>query len=86
MIAKPLTELQRFHEFVGEKVKGGDPELLPEDVMDEWRELNGGEKLSEEDIAAIQEALDELDRGDPGMSMEEFDQQLRAEFNLPPRQ
>ena len=81
------NELQAFHGFVAEKLKNGGANLTPEEAVDEWRELHPEPDDFEEDpgdgeddVAAIQAALDDLARGEKGMSLEEFDRELRKEF------
>jgi hypothetical protein len=92
MNAKPIDELREFHRFVGEKVNAGPDSLTLQDVLDEWHELHPEESsenetlgLSEDDFEAIQEAIDARDAGDNGRPFEEFDREMRAKFNLPPR-
>ena len=38
----------------------------------------------DEDLEAIQEALDAIEQGDRGISLEEFDREFRALHGLPP--
>ena len=80
----PLTELHAFHAFLSEKLSNGSANLLPEDVLEEWRELHPEPEDFEDDVAAIQAALDDLDNGETGISLEELDRELRREFNFPP--
>lgn len=79
----PQTELRAFHAFVSEKLNNGSADLLPEEVLEAWRELHPEPFGDEDDVAAIQAALDEVDRGE-AISFEEFDRELRKEFNLAP--
>ena len=80
----PLTELRAFHAFVTDKVNNGSADLLPEEVLEAWRELHPEPEDYEDDVAAIQAALDDEANGDEGISLEEFDRELRKEFNWPP--
>lgn len=46
-----------------------------------------GDSLSEEQretIAAVRAALADMEAGDTGITLEEFDRQFRAKHNLPP--
>ena len=79
------TELRAFHAFLAEKLNNGSADLLPEEVLDQWRELHPEPFDDEDDVAAIQAALDDVDRGDKGISLEEFDEEMRKKFNFPPR-
>ena len=83
MTMYPLDELRDFHRFVGEKVHNGGPSPSPEEVLDEWRVLHPDPEAVAEDIAAIQEAIDDMENGDTGISFEEFDREFRAGRNLP---
>jgi hypothetical protein len=85
MNAQSLGELLDFHRFVGEKVKNGGASLSPEEVLDEWRFLHPDPEAVEEETAAIQEAIDDLENGDTGDSFEEFDREFRAARHLPPK-
>jgi hypothetical protein len=85
MNAQPLNDLRDFHRFVGEKVSDGGSALSPEEVLDEWRTLHPAPEALEEDCAAIQEAIDDMDHGDTGISFAEFDRDFRARRNLPPQ-
>jgi len=85
MSMSATDELREFHRFLGAKLKGADVAISPEEALDEWRRFHAGERPAEEDIAAIQEALDDLARGDRGVSFEEFDRDFRKRHNLPAR-
>ena len=78
------VELREFHAFLGDKLNNGGAHLLPEEVLDEWRDLHPEPFDDEDDVAAIQAALDDVDRGEQGVSLEELDRMLRKEFDLPP--
>lgn len=82
MALEPVNELQDFHRFVGEKVNLGESSLTPEAVLREWRQLNPDPTANEDDLAAIQEAIDDMDAGDRGIPLEEFDRDFRARHNL----
>ncbi len=85
MSTVPTTELQEFHGFLSAKLNNGSANLTPEEVLDEWRELHPDPFEDEEDdVAAIQAAIDDMERGEVGISLDELDRELRKEFNLPP--
>jgi len=77
-----LDELRDFHRFVGEKVNNGGVALSPEEVLDEWRMLHPDPGAAEGEVAAIQEAIDDMENGDKGIPFEEFDRDFRASRNL----
>jgi hypothetical protein len=79
-----INELRAFHRFLGAKLENGGADLWPEEALEEWRELHPQPWDDEDDVAAIQAALDDEDRGEKGISLEEFDKELRKQFNLPP--
>ena len=80
----PLTdELREFHGFLGEKLKNGRADVSPEEALEEWRQGNPDSQTFEDDVAAIQEALDDLDKGDRGIPLEEFDREFRKQHHLP---
>ena len=83
MSTRSVNDLRDFQQFVGEKVNNGGASLSPEEVLDEWRILHPDPEAIEEDIAAIQEAIDDLENGDTGISFEEFDRDFRTRRNLP---
>jgi hypothetical protein len=76
-------ELGDFHRFLGEKLANEGSDLSPEQALDEWRRLHPPTDVFEEDVAAIQEALDDKANGDKGISFEEFDRDFRQRHQLP---
>ena len=74
----PTTELHLFRDFLNAKLTNGGADLSPEDALDEFRDLHPDPE--EDDVAAIQAAIDDFERGERGMPLEEFDRQLRQEF------
>ncbi|HEY1859490.1 MAG TPA: hypothetical protein VGG61_04005 [Gemmataceae bacterium] len=85
MSTHSLDDLRGFHDFVGEKVSNGGASLSPEEVLAEWRILHPDPEAVEEDLAAIQEAIEDMENGDTGIPFEEFDRDFRARRHLPPK-
>ena len=83
MPSEVIDELRDFHQFLGEKLKGGRIDWSPEEALDEWRRLHPDDQTPADDLAAIQEALADLARGDRGLPFEEFDLAFRQRHNLP---
>ena len=60
------SELREFHRFLSAKLENGGAELLPEEALDEWRQLHP--ELSEEaldegsSLAANEHRFNELSR------------------------
>lgn len=87
MKSKPTSELHDFRDFLTEILGNGSRHLSPEEALKKWRHLHPDpEEFEEEedDIAAIQAALDDLDRGEEPMPFEEFDREFRKRHNIPP--
>jgi hypothetical protein len=85
MNAQSLDDLRDFHQFAGEKVNNGGAALSPEEVLDEWRMLHPAPQAVAEEVAAIQEAIDDMENGDTGIPFQEFDRNFRARHNLQAR-
>jgi hypothetical protein len=83
MSTSSSNNLRDFYQFVGDKVNNGGASLTPEEVLDEWRMLHPDPEMIEEDVAAIQEAIDDMAKGDTGIAFAEFDREFRARRNLP---
>lgn len=77
-----LDELRAFHQFLSQKLSNGSAHLSPEEALDEWRELHPEPEDEEDDVEAIQAALDDRTNGEKGVPFEEFDRMLREKFNL----
>lgn len=77
------TELRAFQAFLDEKISKGGAEVLPEEVLKEWRQLHPEPLNSESAVAAIQAALDDRAKGLPSIPLDQVDRELRTEFNLP---
>jgi hypothetical protein len=69
------TQLAEFHRFVGERLQAG-ARLTPEEVLEEWQ-LECADVRHEENVRAVQEALDELAAGDQGTPMEVHLEEMR---------
>ncbi len=92
MNTEPLGELIDFHRFVGEHVRKGEGSLSPEQVLDEWRTLHPDPNMTDDDLEwteddydAIQVAIDDMENGDVGIPLEEFDRDFRTRHGLPPK-
>lgn len=84
MNAQPRDDLLHFHRFVTDKVANGEDALTPEEALDEWRAMHPAPDTREADVAAIQEAIDDIENGDNGVPFAEFDRAFRARRQLPP--
>ena len=77
-------DLLDFRRFIDEKLSNGGAHLSPEEALDEWREKHlGPDEIDETEVAAIQEAIDDMERGDRGRDADEVIAEIRAELRLP---
>ena len=76
------NDLRDFYQFVGDKVNNGGGSMSPEEVLDEWRTLHPDPEMIDEDVAAIQETIDDMEKGDKGIAFAEFDRDFRARRKL----
>src|SRR2546426_885098 len=83
MSSQASTGLRDFRDFLNEKLSNGGADLSPEEALDEWRRMHPEPFDDEDDVIAIQAALDDLDRGEKGITLDELDRELRVKFNLP---
>ena len=77
------AELVRSQEFIAQCVQGGRG-MSPEEAVDLWRAQNPRADERAENLAAIRQALADLDAGETGVSLEEFDHDFRHRHGLPP--
>lgn len=76
------TELERFHQFVNERLQSGERQLSPEEALDRFRSERSDDTELAESVAALRRALEQADRGE-GIPLDEAMARLRQEFNLP---
>jgi hypothetical protein len=83
MNASQTTELHEFHRFLTTKLSNGGADLSPEEAVDEWRELHPEPEIDEKEVAAIQEAIDDMVAGDRGRPADEVIADLRKLLGMP---
>jgi hypothetical protein len=83
MSAPQTSDLREFHRFLTDKLSNGGGQLSPEEVLDEWRQDHPEPEIDEDEIAAIQEALDDMANGDRGRPFDEVAAELRLKYRLP---
>jgi hypothetical protein len=76
-------ELRDFHRFLSDKLSDPKIDWSPEEALDQWRLMHPDAQADVEELAAIQEALTDMAKGDFGMPFEEFDRDFRKRQNLP---
>lgn len=82
MSAVVSTELQEFAQFVQAKLAAGETKLSPEEVVDQWRDAHPTEEEFEENVQAIQEALDQMNAGEKGITAAESVRRLRERIGI----
>lgn len=82
MSIDPSVELVRFHQFIGAYLAKGD-NFSPEEVLDLWRIANPEPDELADDVLAVRQALDDMDRGDTGIPLEEYEKLFRQRHGLP---
>jgi len=76
-----MEELRDFHRFLTDKLSAHD--LSPEEALDEWRRLHPQTHMFDENVAAIQEVLEDMVKGDRGIPFDQFGRDFRTWHNLP---
>jgi len=82
MASKMVEDLRDFHRFLTDKLTVDGIDLSPEEALDEWRRLHPETQSCDEDVAAIQEALDDMAKGDLGIPFDQYDRDFRNRHNL----
>ena len=83
MNASQTSELHEFHRFLTAKLSNGCARLSPEEVLDEWRQDHPDPEIDEDEVAAIQEAIDDMEAGDRGRPADEVIADLRKLLGMP---
>lgn len=77
------TELGRFHQFVRDCLDGPRASLSPEEALDLWRVQHPTLEEFESSLRAVREAIEDMERGDRGVTIEEFERDFRMRNGLP---
>jgi hypothetical protein len=64
VIAGTGTELERFHSYLSERLANGGAELTPEEALDLRRMENPTPEEHAANVAAVREAIADMDAGD----------------------
>ncbi len=75
-------ELASFHQFVAVKLSENCADLSPEDVLDLWREEHPLQDDDPDAVAAVEEALADMEEGDLGRPWDVFDREFRRRHGL----
>jgi uncharacterized protein with von Willebrand factor type A (vWA) domain len=77
-------ELSNFHDFLSQRLRSSGARLSPEEVLDLWRAEHPAADDNPNDVAALKEALAEMEAGDHGLPLEHFDRKFRQRHSIPP--
>lgn len=80
MIAQ--EQLDSFHRFASEQIEEGPTPLSLEELVEQWHIDQRSPGVHAADIAAIREALDDMNAGDTGEPAEEVVRALRKAIGL----
>jgi uncharacterized protein with von Willebrand factor type A (vWA) domain len=76
-------QIDSFHRFATEQLANGGREKTVDELYDQWRFENQTAEEFEENVAAIQGAIDDMNNGDSGRDADEVIAEIRARYNLP---
>jgi hypothetical protein len=78
------SELAAFVQFLNSRLCTGANDLSPEEALDLWRAANPDPDHGAGDAPAIRAALTDMEAGDCGVPLADFDREFRHRHNLPP--
>lgn len=76
-------QIDSFHQFATQQLANGGREKTVDELYDQWRFENQTAEEFEENVAAIQGAIDDMNDGDSGRDADEVIAEIRARYNLP---
>lgn len=82
MSSQVESELVIFHRFVADQLRQGREHVSPEEALDLWRTQHPSAEFDDETVLAVQEALDDMQAGDEGIPIREFDREFRSRHGL----
>lgn len=78
----PANEIVEFHRFLGSRLSSGVEYAPVEDALDEWRMIHSPISDSMDATPELLDAISDLEAGDTGMTLEEFDRHLRQKHSF----
>jgi hypothetical protein len=75
-------ELSSFHQFLTERIASGSGDISPEEAVDQWRAEHPDDTEFTNTVQALREALADMEAGDRGVPLAEFDREFRARHGL----
>ena len=82
MSTTPSSELHAFHQFISQQLTSDGADLAPEEALVQFRSKHPLAKASPQSVAAIQEAIDDMERGDAGRPAAEVIREVREKYGL----
>ena len=76
-------QIDSFHQFATEQIQNGGREKSVDELYDQWRLENLSSEELEENVAAIQGAIDDMKNGDCGRDVDEVIAEVRSKYELP---
>ena len=76
------SELTSFHRFIAEHLSEGRGDVSPEEALDLWRTHHPVADADDDVVLAVREALADMENGDAGVPLEEFDREFRRRHGL----
>ncbi len=75
-------ELQSFQKYAAARIQNGGAKLELDDLLDEWKHQNPDPQQLQEDAQAVKASLNDIERGETGIPVEEVIADIRAKYNL----
>lgn len=75
-------QVESFYQFATDHLAKRAGEKSVDELFDQWRFENLTPEEVDENVAAIQAAIDDMQNGDTGRDASEIERELRNEFNL----
>lgn len=79
-------QIDSFHRFASEQIQSGGKDRTVDELYDQWRFENQSPEEFEENVAAVQGAIDDMMAGDEGRDAGSLIAEVRSEYNLPASQ
>lgn len=77
-----MSELASFHQFLGSKLDQFGECVSPEEVLDLWRAIHPPNQELRQEVKALEEAIKDMNAGDCGIDLAEFDVQFRLQNQI----
>lgn len=75
-------QIDSFHRFASERIRAGS-QLTMDELYDLWRLEHATPTELDENVRAVQAALDDWKNGDRGVPLEDAIREIREKYNLP---